>query len=92
MQEHLIAPQRQADIQCRKVLVLLFLIRQFPSIYRIEKGILTYEKYVRNSSQTDSDLLVDYIYTKIVIVFAMGIDLFGRQYDAVVQPAKCSPE
>lgn len=37
------------------------------------------------------DLLADHIYVKMVIVPAMGTNLFKRKYDMVVQPAERSP-
>lgn len=43
-----------------------------------------------NSSQSDSNLFADHIYTKIVIVHAMCTDFFRRQYNAVMQPARRS--
>lgn len=47
---------------------------------------------MRNLGQSDSNLLANHIYTKMVIVSAINIDLFRRQYDVVVQLARRSPE
>lgn len=47
---------------------------------------------MHNSSQSDSSLLADHIYTKIIIVLVIGTDFFRHQYDMVVQPARRSQE
>lgn len=41
-----------------------------------------------NLGQSDSDLLADHTNAEIVIIPAMRIDLLGRQYNAVMQPAR----
>lgn len=62
------------------------------AVYRIEKRIFIFERYKRNSSQSDFDLFLDYTYAKVVIVPAINLNIFGRQSDVVVQPARGSPE
>ena len=86
------ASRRQADVRCEKTSAPPLSVRQLPSVCRTGKGIPIYRRYARNSGQSDSDLLADHTHAEIVIVPAMGTDLLGRQYDAVVQPAGRSPE
>ena len=68
------------------------LMRQLSSVCMTRKRISIYRKYACNSSKSNSDLFAYHTHAEIVIVPAMGTDLFGRQYDAVVQPARRSPE
>lgn len=68
------------------------MLHQLSSVYRTKKKISTYKKYIRNLSQNDFDLFADHTYAEIVIIPTMDTDLFGHQYDVIVQPAKHSPE
>lgn len=79
-------------IICKKALALLFLGCQLFSIYKTEKKILIYRKYIHNSSQSDFNLLADYINIKILIISIMSLDFFRRQDDAVIQPTKRNQE
>lgn len=54
-------------------------------VYRIEKWISIYRRYVYNSGQSDFDLLADHTHAKIVIIPTMNTDLIGRQYDKLVR-------
>lgn len=72
--------------------MLLLLIYQLFSIYKTKKKILIYKKYICNSGQKDFNLFTNHIYAKIVIVFAIDTDLLKRQYNMVMQAAKCSSE
>lgn len=65
----------------------LLLVYQLPSIYKTKKKILTYRKNVCNSSQSNLNLLADHINAEIIIIPAIDLDFFGRQYDMVVQLA-----
>lgn len=67
--------------------MLSLLIRQFSSICRTRKKIPIHKKYIYNLSQSDFNLLADYIYIKIIIVRIINMNFLGRQYDAVIQPA-----
>lgn len=62
-----------------------FLVRQLPSIYRTEKKIPTYRRYVRNSNQSDFDLFADHTNAKIVIIPIISLNLLKRQNNTVVQ-------
>lgn len=64
----------------------------FSVVYKIEKKILTYKRYVGNSDQNDSDLLIDHTYAEIIIVSSIDTDFLRRQYDVVVQLARHSPK
>lgn len=59
---------------------------------KIGKRFSIYREYAQNLGQNHSDLLADHIQAKIIIVPAMNLDCLRYQSDAVVQPAKCSPE
>lgn len=52
----------------------------FLIIYRTKKRIFTYKKYTYNSSQSDFDLFVNYIYAEIVIIPIKGLN-FIKHYD-----------
>lgn len=56
-------------------------------IYKIEKRFFIYKKFIHNLSQSDFDLLLDYIETQIMIVLRMSLDFFERRNDAIVQLA-----
>lgn len=45
---------------------------------------------MRNSSQSESDLLPNHTYAEIVIILVIEIDVLGRQYHMVIQPARQS--
>lgn len=64
----------------------------FSVIYKIKKRILIYKRYAYNSNQGDSNHLANYIYAKIVNISTIDMDLFGHQYELVVQPPRYSPE
>lgn len=56
-------------------------------ICKIRDRSFIYKKYVCNSNQSDSDLLLNYTKAKIVIIPTICLDFLGRQDDAVVQLA-----
>lgn len=70
--------QRKVNIQCKKALMPPLLICQLFSIYKIRKKILIYKKYTCNLGQSNSNLLEDYTYAKIVIISTKSINLPGR--------------
>lgn len=45
-------------------------------VYKIEKKISIYKRYIYNSSQSDLNLLVDDIYAKILIISGIDINFF----------------
>lgn len=56
--------------------MLLFLIYQSLSICKTRKKISNYRRYTCNLSKSDYNLLVNYIYTKIVIVSIIYTNFF----------------
>lgn len=54
------------------------------AVCRIRKQIFINKRYACNFGQSNFDLLADYIQAKIIIIFAINLDLFERQSDAVV--------
>lgn len=57
--------------------MLLLLMHQLFNVYKTEKRISIYRRYVYNFGQSDSNLFANYTYTEIVIVPIMVTDLFG---------------
>lgn len=61
-------------------------------VCKIGERLPIYQKYARNLGQSDFDLLADYTQAEIVIIPTISSKLFGCQDDAVMQPARQSPE
>lgn len=59
-------------------------------VYRIEKTISIYKRYMCNLSQNNSNLLADHTHAEIVIISVISLDFFECQNEAVVQPARRS--
>lgn len=57
--------------------MLLLLVCQLSSIYKIRKKNFIYKKYMYNLCQNDFNLLTNYIYTKIQIIPIINTDFLG---------------